>query len=524
MSNLRAWIRTRALPGLIALFLFFETIGYFLLVQTHRAQFADFYRIVQIQRGYQGLILDASGVASLLISITEQTSGVFVREIEIQQAGHQALSRSFHPSGAARQQFLDVPGGRVVARFEKDGLSVWALLLLSVSELLKLSGACFGLALLLTAGALGYRFHQERERRAAIAVELSSLASQVSHDIRSPLAALTAILEESGFARGEQGAQVRSALNRIRDIANQLLLRYRSEASAVESPENVSPSEELATVHLPSFLAELIQEKRAELRGLGRSSVAVELELNQESYSLFSRIPQIEFGRALSNLLNNAIEAVPRDRDGGRVAVSVKPGGKGIVLAIEDNGIGIPRELIARIGERGFSHGKAGCSSGTGLGVFHARSRIEELGGELKILSEAGKGTRVEITLPCATVPEWFLASLSLNSDDAVACVGLDPEWVSSWKLKAGTPQAQVFLEFESRQEFVRWYRQYTGDWSRLGVICRAGLEDLVDLAGPSRGMVVVDSLAEGLRISESRKSSKFVPSGMASWIPIRVS
>ena len=90
----------------------------------------------------------------------------------------------------------------------------------------------------------------------------------------------------------------------------------------------------------------------------------------------------------LLNLIQNAAEAM---EDGGTVTVRASdfPEGGGIVLAVQDDGPGIPPEQLKRVFEPFFSTK----FSGTGLGLAIARSLVEQHGGTLQVDSEVGKGT-----------------------------------------------------------------------------------------------------------------------------------
>ena len=68
-----------------------------------------------------------------------------------------------------------------------------------------------------------------------------------------------------------------------------------------------------------------------------------------------------------------------------------------VLIEVKDNGKGIPPEVLAKLGQKGETYGKAG---GNGLGLYHARTTIEGWGGSFKIESVPGKGTAVLITLP----------------------------------------------------------------------------------------------------------------------------
>jgi signal transduction histidine kinase len=235
---------------------------------------------------------------------------------------------------------------------------------------------------------------------------LSALATQVAHDIRSPLSALDSALQDVSGLPEEKRLLIRGAAGRIRDIADDLLEKNRQGLA----PEQRRAARPLELLPLSSLIEPVVAEKRLQYRG--RLDVNIDAGFGPESSGLSARVDPVAFGRMLSNLLNNAVEALER---GGLVSVSLARRESSAEITIRDNGKGIPAELLARLGGRGETHGKAG---GSGLGLYQARTAVETWSGSLDIASELGKGTTITILLPLAK-PESRLAAL-LDNDDLV--------------------------------------------------------------------------------------------------------
>ncbi len=103
-------------------------------------------------------------------------------------------------------------------------------------------------------------------------------------------------------------------------------------------------------------------------------------------------------GRALTNVIDNALHAMP---GGGRLRVeAARRGPDAVELSVEDTGIGMDDEALARLFEPYFSTKAVG----TGLGLAIARRNIELNGGTITVVSERGNGTRVTILLPAKEV------------------------------------------------------------------------------------------------------------------------
>lgn len=108
------------------------------------------------------------------------------------------------------------------------------------------------------------------------------------------------------------------------------------------------------------------------------------------------------FDSVLLNLVDNGVKY---NRSGGYVKVSARRHGNEVQIFVEDNGMGIPSELSARVFERFFradkSHTRLG--GGTGLGLAIVKHVVSAHGGRISVKSELGSGTVFKLTLPLST-------------------------------------------------------------------------------------------------------------------------
>lgn len=223
------------------------------------------------------------------------------------------------------------------------------------------------------------KIHQldfEIKEKEAVAV----LAKQVAHDIRSPLSILNMLIPslQQDYTL-EKCDLLLQATQRIDGIAEDLLKQGKlTPATKQVSVEDVS---------------RLIAEKQTLL---AKNKSRTRIELKDSIGSLFkTKITKLDFERITSNLLNNALEAIA-DEHNGIVELGLSAVDNSTVLVIKDNGPGIPVEVLSKIGTKGFSSGKI---QGNGLGVFHAKSTVENAGGHFEIASTVGKGTTITITM-----------------------------------------------------------------------------------------------------------------------------
>lgn len=371
-------------------------------------------------------------------------------------------------------------------------------------------------------------FHDDilqRRLKSAVNEKMSDFASQVAHDIRSPLAALDCAVGDVAQLPEDKRLLIRGAVGRIQDIANSLLRTQRAH-SGESMPENpAAASSEL----LSSLIDPVVSEKRLQFRS--QSRVEIELRLDASSYGLFAAVQPVEFKRLVSNLVNNAVEAFGEGSGAVRVGLSSRDGHA--VVSVRDDGKGIPPEVLARLGRRGETHGKAG---GSGLGLHHARTSAESWGGRLELASEAGKGTTAALVLPLAPAPDWFVPEIRLTPGRAVVILDDDASIHQVWRgrldvLKAAAQGVEI-VHVSSPVDFRGWVAAneakaqralYLFDYELLGHR-DTGLS-LAEELGLGARVVLVTSRSEEPEVMAGcrRLKARLIPKGLAGSVPIIV-
>jgi len=278
------------------------------------------------------------------------------------------------------------------------------------------------------------RLAAEAQKRAA----LSELAHEVAHNIRSPLSALDMLVTATDQIPVERRLLIQGAMMRVHDLADRVLDAHRA------------PERNIGEVSIDSLLENLIEEKRFGWR----LRPALKLSFSGTS-PVHPRFVQIDAGQlkaVISNLLNNAAEAIP---DTGEIAVRLSGIDDNVEVAITDNGAGIAPEVLERLGEKGATFGK---TEGSGIGLFHARNVLREAGGTLNIESVLGVGTTVRVRLPVVAPPAWFLGELTLPSEGTVIAIDDDRLVLNEWQRRfaEASPAAQ-FHVFSSINECLQW-------------------------------------------------------------------
>jgi two-component system sporulation sensor kinase A len=126
------------------------------------------------------------------------------------------------------------------------------------------------------------------------------------------------------------------------------------------------------------------------------------------SPELYSDIDSTEFKRVLSNLIDNAFEAIVHPPS-GNIKIELKENYDLILISIMDNGKGIPPHVLTQLGAQRITSGKI---HGNGLGVGHAKYTIERWGGTLKVESKVRIGTQVFISIPKVKFSQEYFRTL----------------------------------------------------------------------------------------------------------------
>ena len=135
-----------------------------------------------------------------------------------------------------------------------------------------------------------------------------------------------------------------------------------------------------------------------------KSSFAAALLKKQATLEYECSIGQVtadrrSFDIILNNLVDNAVKFIA---PGGRVELACRSNGDTIWFDVRDNGCGIPPEDIERVFERFYRVDKSrgGTEGGTGLGLAIVKHAVSAMGGDVRISSQLGKGTKVSFSIP----------------------------------------------------------------------------------------------------------------------------
>ncbi|MFD1736742.1 ATP-binding protein [Bacillus salitolerans] len=208
---------------------------------------------------------------------------------------------------------------------------------------------------------------------------VGQLASGIAHEIRNPLTSLKGFLQLGlkDVTSLEQFLPIMlSEIERIEMISGELL------SLAKEHPQHFSKA------NLIQLLDEVIV--LIEVEALTKKIL---IEKNYAIQEVFISCVQTQIKQVIINILKNSIESM---ENGGSIRIDVTYEKEAVTLQVEDEGEGIPEEILAEIFEPFFTTKP----SGTGLGLMVTEQIIENHGGSIDIQSQCGEGTIVTISFP----------------------------------------------------------------------------------------------------------------------------
>jgi signal transduction histidine kinase len=199
-----------------------------------------------------------------------------------------------------------------------------------------------------------------------------------AHELRNPLAALTAALQQTKQT-GPLITIFKRQTKRLIHINEDLLFLERR---TKQEPIKVNVSE-------------LLQDVIEELQPLAhKKSIQIEQKIQE---NVHKTIAPNDYVRLVKNIIDNALKYSPKNSN---IHISQEKIKNTVTIIVEDHGIGIPATDKNSIGDRFFRASNTGEIDGTGLGLAIVKKILNSYGGSIQIESKQNSGTIVTITLP----------------------------------------------------------------------------------------------------------------------------
>lgn len=211
------------------------------------------------------------------------------------------------------------------------------------------------------------------------------MAKQVAHEIKNPLTPMKLSIQLLQRAAKDQSDDMNDRVDRVSKTLIEQIEQLSHIASEFSSFAKMPPAkiEPLVINDLVRSVVDLFKNE----------AVHFEAHIPETPYEVMADKGQLV--RVFNNLITNAIQAIPDDRE-GQLFIGMRREEDEVIVKVEDNGVGIPSDQQEKV----FTPNFTTKSSGTGLGLAMSKNMVELAGGRIWFESEVGKGTTFYVALP----------------------------------------------------------------------------------------------------------------------------
>lgn len=237
-----------------------------------------------------------------------------------------------------------------------------------------------------TAAETDLRQTQSELIQAGKLAALGQMSAALSHEFNQPLAAIRTYSDNAvAFLDRGQSAQASENLARISRLTERMARLSRHLTSFARKPKDT-----VEPVSLDAVMAETLALLQARIDGSGAQI------LNHIPPGLVVMGGQTRLQHVFMNLIGNALDATA-DREGAQITLRVEDAGQSLRVIVEDNGPGIPSEVLGSIFDPFFSTKEPG--KGLGLGLSISFNIVRDFDGHLTVENRSSGGARFVVTL-----------------------------------------------------------------------------------------------------------------------------
>ncbi len=350
------------------------------------------------------------------------------------------------------------------------------------------------------------------------------VVNNVAHDIRSPLASLSVMLEVCDNIPEKERLSLRHAVTRINDVANHLLSTYTQR-------EELQPYgiEEAEPILLSPMILQMLTEKKYQYQHM---AIKFDQHFSQPGKFSWVQLQPIAFKIMISNLINNAVDAF--EQGIGKVTVYLDANAEQVTLTVADNGKGMIPELVEKLLH--YKDIPEGTDSGLGLGLSQVMETLKNNQGQWRIESTLGLGTKIKLSFPRVQPLSWMAENITLNQDDTVLILDDDSSIHMAWDMRFEKilklhPTLTVW-HFEKGQDVLDFMDSIHPD-QKATIFLLTDYEllkqslnglDVIELASIQRSLIVTSHFTNRvLQKSAISVGTKILPKQLAPDIPIRI-
>lgn len=222
--------------------------------------------------------------------------------------------------------------------------------------------------------------------------------STVLAGLSSSMDALTLLLKRHGHELHETDlANLEQLAESLPEITSDMLFGCTVLGQITQDVRRFVAKSEDSVASRSTEPSAILRYALAACRGIA-SSARAKLVYQDEELLPRVRMGPTELAQVLINLLSNASQAVERAGGGGTVTIATRSHADHLHITVQDDGPGIPAEMIPKLGTLFLS----GRKEGTGLGIAQVKRLLHASGGDMHIFSGQGSGTKVVVSIPVA--------------------------------------------------------------------------------------------------------------------------
>jgi signal transduction histidine kinase len=237
-------------------------------------------------------------------------------------------------------------------------------------------------------GELAQSFNQMSADLARATQARKQMTADIAHDLRNPLTVISGYLESLQDGKlqptAERFATMQAEVQHLQGMVEDL--RTLSLADAGELKLHIQP---INPGELLEHVAAIYQHQAGQQK--------VQIKVKAEPGLSEIKVDPERMEQALGNLIGNALRYTP---EGGEISLVAEQTAGRLIVSVQDNGSGIPPEILPHIFERSYRGDPARSGDESGLGLAIVKSIIELHGGSVSAASQPGGGSCFSLTLP----------------------------------------------------------------------------------------------------------------------------
>lgn len=333
-------------------------------------------------------------------------------------------------------------------------------------------------------------------------IAINNIATQVAHDIRSPLEALKLSKKELYHLPQDERTKIATAINRIEEVAYDLL-KLKKEERANKFAD------------LQSSIEHVLIEKRMQYRN--HENLIISFEKDSKNFGTYLNICSGSFKCMISNIISNSAESLNFE---GEIIIKATKNQDNIEITISDNGSGFSQEYLTSP----FIEGYTEKPSGNGLGLNKIKSKLESLGGALEI--DNSSGAVVKLLIKTAAAPLHALSEMKLTDIEKIIILDDDVNIHNIWETRLRNFNIELEF-FSSGSELLNKYNSISegtlllSDYELCGE-SDSGL-DIISKLSSETNSILVTARSEEINVLElaTKQNVRVLPKVLLNSIPI---